>query len=417
MDHPPPACETPVTPITPEQLANILDVAEDGIITVNADYRIVIFNRGAARIFGYTPAEVVGQSLNVLIPERFHATHRGLVDGFARGPVLSRVMGERMTVSGRRKDGREFPVEITICKLEGESGPLLTAIIRDAVERKRYEDALLRLNHELEERVRARTAELAEKHSRLTQKTEELHSMTQQLWQAARLAGVGELAAGIAHELNNPLGIVSLRIEGVLARTPESDPRRRPLEVVEQEVERMADLVSNLLQFSRPGRERVSTVDVCEEVAKTIELTEHHFRRRGIRVATELAANVPPIHADRQQLRQVLLNLFTNAADAMPTGGTLTPRVRRGELSGGGCAVILEVADTGVGIPDHILPRVLDPFFSTKEEGKGTGLGLAICKRIIDQHRGFLEIESRVGHGTLVRATLPLWADTNVEGL
>jgi signal transduction histidine kinase len=253
--------------------------------------------------------------------------------------------------------------------------------------------------------------------SDLRAKTEELKAATQQLWQAARLAGVGELAASIAHELNNPLGTVSLRIEGVLAKTPPDDPRRKPLEVIDQEVSRMARLVGNLLQFSRAGRDQVSTVNVCEEVTKTIELTEHHLRKRQIRVETDFAPGVPPIYADRQHLRQVFLNLFTNAADAMPHGGRLVPRVRSGELPGPVPAVVVEVADTGVGIhPDH-LPRVTDPFFTTKEEGKGTGLGLAICKRIVRQHQGELEVESEPGRGTTVRVTLPVRTDANTTGL
>ena len=251
----------------------------------------------------------------------------------------------------------------------------------------------------------------------LQEKTEELRSTTQQLWQAARLAGVGELAASIAHELNNPLGTVSLRLEGVLAKTPSDDPRRRALEIIDQEITRMARLVANLLQFSRPGRDQVSTVNVCEEVTKTIELTEHHLKRRSIRAQPEFAPDVPIIQADRQQLRQVLLNLFTNAADAMPKGGHLVPRVRAGELPGKAQGVVIEVSDTGHGIPPELLPRVTDPFFSTKEEGKGTGLGLAICKRIIDQHRGQLQIESEVGRGTTVRVTLPVRIDTNTARL
>jgi signal transduction histidine kinase len=251
----------------------------------------------------------------------------------------------------------------------------------------------------------------------LRAKTEELRATTQQLWQAARLAGVGELAAGIAHELNNPLGTVSLRIEGILAKTPADDPRRKALEVIDQEVARMARLVGNLLQFSRAGRDQVSTVNVCEEVTKTIELTEHHARRRGIRVEPDFAPGVPDIYADRQQLRQVFLNLFTNAADAMPGGGRLSPRVRPGELPGLTPAVVVEVADTGAGIPPEVLPRVFDPFFTTKEEGKGTGLGLAICRRIVRQHRGTLEIDSRVGEGTTVRVTLPVRAEANVAEL
>jgi signal transduction histidine kinase len=187
--------------------------------------------------------------------------------------------------------------------------------------------------------------------------------------------------------------------------------------VAEQEVERMGKLVSNLLHFSRAGRDQVSTVVVPAEVEKTIELTEPHMRRRGITVGPELHPAVPDIYADRQQLRQLLLNLFTNAADAMAGGGRLTPRVRPGELAGRRPAVVLEVTDTGAGIPADVLPRVFDPFFTTKEDGKGTGLGLAICKRIVDQHKGTLELESAVGVGTTVRVTLPVRPDTNVAGL
>jgi len=251
----------------------------------------------------------------------------------------------------------------------------------------------------------------------LQTKTEELRATTQQLWQAARLAGVGELAASIAHEINNPLGTISLRIEGVLAKTSAEDPRRPALEIIDQEISRMARLVANLLQFSRAGRDQVSTVDVCDELEKTLELTDHHLKRRGIRVQREFARGVPTIYADRQHLRQVFLNLFTNAADAMPKGGSLIPRVRKGELPGKLSAVVVEVADTGVGIPAEHLSRVTDPFFTTKEEGKGTGLGLAICRRIVRQHQGTLEIESKLGEGTTVRVTLPVRSDANLTGL
>jgi PAS domain S-box-containing protein len=399
------------------KLAAILDVAEDGIVTIDARRQIVLFNRGAAKLFGYEPREVFGKSLDILIPAKYHATHGHDVENFARGPVVSRTMGSRRTVTGRRKDGTEFPAEVTISKLEANGEVLLTAIVRNAEERNKYEDALLKLNQELEERVRNRTAELAERNLHLKSKTDELRATTQQLWQAARLAGVGELAASIAHELNNPLGTVSLRIEGVLAKTPPDDPRRPALVVIDQEIARMARLVSNLLQFSRAGRDQVSTVDVCEEVTKTVELTEHHFRRRGIRVEPQFARDVPTIYADRQQLRQVFLNLFTNAADAMPSGGRLMPRVRTGVLPESLPAVVVEVADTGVGITPEHLARVCEPFFTTKEEGQGTGLGLAICRRIVRQHRGSLEIASELGKGTTVRVTLPIRCDTNVSEL
>lgn len=243
-----------------------------------------------------------------------------------------------------------------------------------------------------------------------------LNAREQQVLQAARLAGVGELAASVAHELNNALGTVTLRLEGLLAKTAADDPRHHALEVVDQEVERMSTLVSNLLEFARAGRGQVSTVDVCDEVTKTAELTHHHLTRKGVRVVREFAPGVPLIQADRQHLRQVLLNLFTNAADAMPGGGSLAVRVRPEELPDRRAGVVIEVADSGTGIPPDVLPRVTEPFFTTKEEGKGTGLGLAICKRIANQHGGTLAIESRLGAGTTVRITLPIRPDPPVRG-
>ncbi|HEY1064971.1 MAG TPA: ATP-binding protein, partial [Pirellulales bacterium] len=189
------------------------------------------------------------------------------------------------------------------------------------------------------------------------------------------------------------------------------------LEIVDQEVERMGRLVGNLLQFSRAGRDQVSTVDVTQEVTNAVELVGHHLKKKNIVVDPKFSTDVPSIQADRQHLRQVFLNLFTNAADAMPEGGRLCPRTRLGVLPDNRAAVVIEVADTGVGIPRELLPRVLDPFFTTKEEGKGTGLGLAICRRIVEQHQGVLEVESEVGTGTTVRITLPIRPNTNVDAL
>lgn len=235
----------------------------------------------------------------------------------------------------------------------------------------------------------------------------DLRTAERKIEQTARLAGVGELAASVAHELNNALGTITLRLEGLLAKTTECDPRQHALEVVDQEVERIAALVSNLLEFARAGRGQVSTVDVCDEVTKTTELTHHHLARKGVRVAPAFAPGVPLIQADRQQLRQVLLNLFTNAADATPGGGLVSVRVRPEEFPEGRPGLVIEVADTGTGIPPEVMPRVTEAFFTTKEEGKGTGLGLSICKRIVKQHGGTLVIESQLGVGTTIRIALP----------
>jgi signal transduction histidine kinase len=269
------------------------------------------------------------------------------------------------------------------------------------------QDELKSLNDDLEETVNNRTAALQAKN-------EELNAVLQQLWQAAKLATMGELASSIAHELNNPLATVSLRIESLTAQTSQDDPRRRELEIIGQEVERMGNLVTNLLQFSRRSRQQISTVDIREEIEKTFELMEYHLRKNNVKVIREFAPDVPFIHADRQQLRQLFLNLFTNAGDAMPQGGTLTVLVMaRPEAK----QVYTEIADTGVGIPPEILPKVMEAFFTTKPEGKGTGLGLAICRRIAQEHQGTFDIVSEgiPGKGTRVCITLPFSNGSNAK--
>lgn len=257
---------------------------------------------------------------------------------------------------------------------------------RNARQRRLAEDALRETNLRLEETLT------------------ELRSTSQQLWQAAKLATVGELVASIAHELNNPLGTISLRLESILDRTPKGHENRSALDVIDAEVDRMARLISNLLQFSRQTEEQFGPVDVGEEAQMSAELASHHFRRRGVEKVFELDPTAPPIVADRQKLRQVFLNLYTNAADAMPLGGRLITRL----YPASECKLVIEVQDTGVGIPAEQLPRVTEPFFTTKGEGQGTGLGLAICRRIIHDHKGDFTIQSRLGQGTTVRISLPV---------
>jgi PAS domain S-box-containing protein len=263
--------------------------------------------------------------------------------------------------------------------------------IRDITERELGKRALEVTNHKLEATL------------------SELSATTQQLWQASKLATMGELSASIAHELNNPLATVGLRAETLLMQMSESDPNRRSLEIITQEVDRMASLVNNLLQFSRRSHRQISTVDVREEIANSVEFVHYHLRSRKIEVVREFADPLPTIQADCQQLRQLFLNLLTNASDAMPQGGTATVRAHSVALPDNE-AVLVEFADTGEGIPVENLNKIWDSFFTTKMEGKGTGLGLAICRRIVDEHGGTIEIESEVGRGTTVRMLFPATA-------
>ncbi|MBX9678407.1 MAG: PAS domain S-box protein [Gemmataceae bacterium] len=381
----------------------ILATTVDAVMVIDERGLIEVLNPAAERMFGYAAGEVIGRNINVLMPEPYRGEHDGYLANYLR-TGQKKIIGIGREVVGRRKDGTVFPMDLAVSEARVGEHRSFVGIVRDVTERKQAEEALRESHRQLETALAA-----------LQTKGEEVKVMSQQLWQAAKLASVGELAASIAHELNNPLATVSLRMESLLAQTAADDPRRRLLEVVEQEVDRMADLVANLLQFSRRGQQRASSVNLGEDLVKTLELVQHHFRSRHIRVVQELASDVPVIQADRQLLRQVFLNLLTNAGDAMPEGGTLTLRSAPGFLGDGRPAVVIEFADTGLGIPRELLPRVMEPFFTTKEEGKGTGLGLAICRRAVQEHGGTIHITSELGKGTTVRIALPIGNDTNVD--
>jgi two-component system, LuxR family, sensor kinase FixL len=362
------------------RLAAIVESSDDAIISKNLDGTIVTWNAGAEQMFGYSAGEVLGRHISILAPPDSSCELSAILEKIRRGERVDHFETVRV-----RKDGRRIDVSVTISPVRSATGQILgaAAIKRDITLQKRA--------------------------------TEEVRTMTQQLWQAAKLASVGELAASIAHELNNPLATVTLRVESVLRRTPEDDPRRKALEIVEQESRRMGDLVANLLQFSRKADGQISTVDIRQELSKAVDLVQHVFRKRLIDVVQDATSNTPTIFADRQKLRQVFLNLLTNAGDAMPQGGTLTLRTAAITTDNGNPAVLIELADTGTGISAGNLDRIMEPFFTTKEEGKGTGLGLAICRRIVQEHQGTMQVFSELGKGTTVRLVLPLKNGGNVD--
>ena len=186
---------------------------------------------------------------------------------------------------------------------------------------------------------------------------------------------------------------------------PEDSDKRKPLEIIAQEVDRMATLVNNLLQFSRRSHRQVSTVDPREEIATSVEFVHYHLRSHNIEVVREFADVLPSIQADSQRLQQLFLNLLTNASDAMPQGGKLT--VRAGSSGLDNSAITIEFADSGDGITEANMEKIWEPFFTTKPEGKGTGLGLAICRRIVEEHGGTISIISQIGEGTTVTIILP----------
>ena len=305
-------------PISPERLAEILDIAEDGIVTVDARHEIVLFNRGAAKLFGYDPIEVLGRSLDLLIPTAYHSTHRHDVDKFARGPVVSRTMGSRRTVTGRRKDGSEFPAEVTISKLDAGGEVLLTAIVRNAEERKKYEDALLRLNQELEERVRARTAELAERNLQLTQKTEEnemfVYSVSHDLRSPlVNLEGFSEelhLAACDLELLLEDEGIpadIRNKIHGLFETAV-----RESIGFIRAAVGRLGRIIDALLRLSRAGRVEYQPqrLDVKMIAQRVVDALRNTIDERKAEVTV---GELPPAWGDPLAVEQVFANLIGNA--------------------------------------------------------------------------------------------------------
>ena len=372
-------------------LAAIVQSSEDAIIGKTLDGIITSWNRGAESLYGYSAEEVVGLSIAVLAPSGHSGELASILERLKRGESIDQFETERIT-----KEGTRVLVSLTISPIKNSSGQVVGAstIARDVTERKQAEDALKETNQHLKLAM-----------EELQGKTQEVTAMTQQLWQASKLATMGELAASIAHELNNPLATVSLRAETLLMEIPADSDQRKPLEIIVQEVDRMATLVNNLLQFTRRSHRQVSTIDARQEIANSVELVHYHLRSRNIEVVRQFADSLLTIHADRQQLCQLFLNLLTNASDAMPQGGKLTVRA----TSNGGVdgKVAIDFVDSGEGIAVENLEKIWEPFFTTKPEGKGTGLGLAICRRIVEEHGGTIDIQSQEGHGTTVRVVLP----------
>lgn len=231
--------------------------------------------------------------------------------------------------------------------------------------------------------------------------------------QSEKLAAIGQLAAGVMHEINNPLATISACVAALEGRLDEAGPALQPalreyLEIVEKEVQRCTRIVDQLLDFSRPKGTAKVPVAVNVLVDDTLFLLKHHKRFRRVAVTRELAPGLPPVSGNAEQLIQVLMALLLNAADAVEHGGTLTVRTAPGPRPD---EVVVAVEDTGPGIPPAELSKIFEPFYTTKPQGRGTGLGLSICYGIIEDHRGRIEVESQVGRGSSFQVFLPTIAE------
>jgi len=230
---------------------------------------------------------------------------------------------------------------------------------------------------------------------------------------AEKLAAIGQLAAGVMHEINNPLATIAACAESLTLRMDDlrNEGMKTPrdadefLKIIDNEVHRCKRIIDGLLDFSRPKAGTKATADINEVVEHTLFLVKHHARFKKMHVETLLSGDLAHVHANREQLVQVFMALMINAVDAMDEHGTITIRTRRGR--GAHEAVVAEVVDQGVGIARGDAPKIFEPFFTTKAPGRGTGLGLSICYGIIADHGGRIEVDSTPGAGSTFRILLP----------
>ena len=248
------------------------------------------------------------------------------------------------------------------------------------------------------ERMRAEAA-LRQSEEHLRTQAQELE---QQLLASGRLVAVGELTASMAHEFNNPLGIILGFAQGLLESIDPDDPNYHRVQIIAEEAKRCENLVQELLEFGRPKSADFVLTDVEQIIHRTMNLVQPHAAKNRVETATEVGHGLPQMYADPQQLQQVLLNLSLNAVDAMPKGGMLAVGAALDSAE-----IVVTVSDTGLGIDAEVLPRIFQPFFTSKKR-RGLGLGLPVCDRIVKAHGGKIEVQSRVGHGTRFEVRLPL---------
>jgi two-component system NtrC family sensor kinase len=247
---------------------------------------------------------------------------------------------------------------------------------------------------------------------KVEQRTTELQAAQASLFQTAKLAAVGRLAAGVAHEINNPLTGILTNSSLMLEDLPADDPRRDELQTIVNETLRCRKIVKGLLDFARQTKPQKQPLPLNQVVEDILALVRNQANFRNLTVTTDLDPHLPPAMADGDQMRQVILNVVLNAADAMAGSGTLAISTR---ADAAGRSALVRIADTGPGIPDEVKEKLFEPFITTKSTG--TGLGLAIAYGIVEQHKGTLTVDSARGRGTTVTIGLPInYVDNDVSG-
>jgi PAS domain S-box-containing protein len=351
------------------RLRAILESAVDGIIAIDESGAIQSLNPAAERLFGYAEQEIVGRNVSLLMPPPYRDEHDGYLASYLR-TSQARIIGIGREVEARRKNGEVFPIHLSVGEARLGSRRIFTGIIHDLTQRNRLQE---------------------------------------QLAQSQKMEAVGRLAGGVAHDFNNVLQTVLTRCDAMLRGLPGRHPLRRQAAETRKAALRAAALTRQLLAVSRAQVLNPRLVDLNAVLRDTADMLSRLIGE-DIDFRMELQPEIDPVKVDPDQIVQVVLNLVVNARDAMPRGGKLVVRTRQlqaaADVGPPGCAVVLEVRDTGRGMDEQTRARIFEPYFTTKGE-KGTGLGLSTVYGIVQQSGGVIRVESRLGEGATFTVELP----------
>jgi PAS domain S-box-containing protein len=355
-------------------LNKLIMSSPNAIMATDMKGNIIIWNKAAEEILGYTAEEVI-EKMNIrqIYPE-----------GVAK-QVMKMMRSPEYGGSGRLSS---YP--IVHVRRDGEivEGNLSAAIIYDAHGK---EMASVGIFVDLKERL---------------QMESKLRDTQEHLLQSEKLAAMGRLTSQIAHELNNPLYGIMNTLELLKTEVPPQSKRRKILEMALSETVRLTDLLKKMLSFSKPDEEAKQPVDINVILDEILLLVRKQLQENSIRISASLGQGLEKVYASKNQLRQVFLNMISNARDAMPEGGTLTIKTMSGRGN-----VLIEISDTGVGIREEHMDKIFDAFFTTKEATKGVGLGLSVCYGFIEEHGGDIKVSSKRGEGSTFTIILPKYLE------
>ncbi len=360
------------------RIAALAESSPDAIVIARQTGEIILVNSMTEKIFGYQRNELLGQSVELLMPQRYRQRHNHLREDYFARPVM-RPMGAQNELYGVRRDGTEFPIDISLNPLSTDDGIVVCSAVRDITERV-----------QLERQMRAQHAELAH---------------------AARLTTMGEMAAGMAHEINQPLAAISAYAEGAKVRLHSANCSAEQLADVLDRIagdsRRASEVVRRMRQFVRKRETDMVAVDVNRLAQEVSRFVCHDTVGKGVALQLELAESMPQVLADPIEIQQVMLNLVRNAIDGMDGMEEKKKRLQICTRPHENETVEIAVEDSGPGIPSQLAEQVFEPFFTSKEDG--LGLGLAISRSIVEAHKGRVAIGQSSLGGARVHFTLPIY--------